>query len=69
MIVIKSEAMKEMPRYCDDCVWYSTRPHPHKGWSDCCELTNHCLDDDQTEEWIYDGGGRPKACPLMEVEQ
>ena len=26
-----------------------------------------CMDDDQPDEWIYDGNGRPKACPLMEV--
>jgi hypothetical protein len=25
------------------------------------------MDDDQPEEWIYDGDSRPKACPLIEV--
>lgn len=67
MIAIKSDAMKRMPKYCDDCIWYGTRPHPHKGWTDICELMGHCMDDDQEEEWIYDGNGRPKACPLIEV--
>ena len=27
-----------------------------------------CMDDDQPKEWIYDGNGRPEACPLFEVE-
>jgi hypothetical protein len=27
------------------------------------------MDDDQPEEWIYDGNGRPKACPLVEVKE
>ena len=67
MITIKSDAMKQMPEYCDDCVWYGSRPHPHKGWTELCELMGHCMDDDQEEEWIYDGNGRPKACPLIEV--
>lgn len=67
MIAIKSDAMKTMPEYCDDCIWYGTRPHPHKGWIDICELMAHCMDDDQDEEWIYDGNGRPKACPLVEI--
>jgi len=67
MIAIKSDAMKQMPEYCDDCVWYGSRPHPHKGWTELCELMGHCIDDDQEEEWIYDGNGRPKACPLIEV--
>jgi len=67
MIAIKSDAMKQMPEYCDDCVWYGLRPHPHKGWTELCELMGRCMDDDQEEEWIYDGNGRPKACPLIEV--
>ena len=67
MIAIKSDAMERMPKYCDDCIWYGTRPHPHKGWTDMCELMGRCMDDDQEEEWIYDGNGRPKACPLIEV--
>lgn len=68
MIAIKSDAMKQMPEYCDDCVWYGSRPHPCKGWTELCELMGHCMDDDQEEEWIYDGNSRPKACPLLEVD-
>ena len=29
---------------------------------------NHCTDDDQPEEWRYDGNSRPKACPLIEIK-
>ena len=68
MICIKTE-MKVLPKYCDECQWYNSRPHPHKGWSELCELMSHCMDDDQPEEWIYDGNGRPKACPLVEVKE
>ena len=69
MIAIKSTAMKEMPGSCDRCIWYGTRPHPHKGWTDICELENHCLDDDQPEEWIYNGDSRVAACPLIEIQE
>ena len=68
MICIKTE-MKVLPKYCDDCQWYSSRLHPIKGWTELCELMCHCMDDDQSEEWIYDGNGRPKACPLVEVKE
>ena len=67
MIAIKSAVMKKMPEYCDACFWHKCKPHPHKGWIDICELMSHCMDDDEPEEWIYDGNGRPKACPLIEV--
>ena len=67
MIAIKVECMKHMPSDCDFCYWFGTRPHPYKGWTDICELMGHCMDDDQPEEWIYSGDGRPKACPLVEV--
>ena len=67
MIAIKVECMEHMPSDCDFCYWFGTRPHPYKGWTDICELTGHCMDDDQPEEWIYSGDGRPKACPLIEV--
>ena len=67
MIAIKITAMKEMPSGCDGCSWYGSRPHPAKGWTEICELMCHCMDDDQPEEWIYDGDSRPKACPLIEV--
>lgn len=70
MIAIKT-TLKEMPEYCDDCPWYECRPHPYRGWSERCGLMMHwmhCRDDDQPEEWIYDGNGRPKACPLIEME-
>ena len=62
-------SLKELPEYCDDCQWYSSRPHPHKGWTELCELEAHCMDDDQPKEWIYDGNGRPEACPLREVKE
>ena len=67
MLAIKVECMKHMPSDCDSCHWFSTRPHPYKGWTDICELMGHCMDDDQPEEWIYSGDERPKACPLVEV--
>ena len=66
MVVIKT-SLQNMPDYCDECQWYGSRPHPFKGWSEGCELMGHCMDDDQTEEWVYDGNGRPKACPLVNV--
>lgn len=68
MIAIKTTAMRQMPEYCDDCCWYECRPHPARGWSESCGLMMHCMDDDQPEEWIYDGNGRPQACPLIEVD-
>lgn len=67
-VAIKTN-IKQMPEYCDDCRWFGTRPHPYKGWSDLCELMNQCMDDDQPKEWIYDGNGRPQACPLIEVAE
>lgn len=67
MVVIKTD-IKFMPEYCDDCRWFGCKPHPYKGWSDSCELMSQCMDDDQEEEWIYDGNGRPKNCPLMEID-
>lgn len=66
MIVIKTN-IRNMPEYCDDCRWYSTRPHPVKGWAEVCELMLECIDDDAPDEWKYDGNDRPKACPLLEV--
>ena len=69
MIAIKTTAMKELPQFCDDCCWYDSLPHPAKGWTETCGLMYHCMDDDQPEEWIYDGNGRPKACPLIDLEQ
>lgn len=67
MICVKTD-IKHMPECCEFCQWFGTRPHPYKGWTDICELMGHSMDDDQPEEWIYDGNGRPKACPLVEVE-
>lgn len=67
MIAIKT-SLEKLPDYCDNCHWYTCRPHPHKGWTELCELESHCMDDDQSREWIYDGNGRPEACPLREVE-
>lgn len=67
MVVIKT-GLKKLPEYCEECDWYTCRPHPHRGWTEICELECHCMDDNQPDEWIYDGNGRPKKCPLMEVE-
>ena len=67
MIAIKT-SLKEMPKYCEDCVWYENRPHPHKVWTEICELMAHCMDDDQEDEWIYDGGSRPVKCPLVDIK-
>jgi hypothetical protein len=67
MVVIKT-SLKKLPEYCEECDWYTCRPHPHRGWTEICELECHCMDDNQPEEWIYDGNGRPKKCPLIEVE-
>lgn len=67
MVAIKTE-MKSLPECCDYCQWYECRPHPYRGWSEGCGLMMHCMDDDQPEEWIYDGNGRPKACPLIEID-
>lgn len=67
MICIRVTAMAKMPDRCDTCIWFGTRPHPHKGWTDLCDLMGHCIDDDQPDEWVFDGNERPKACPLMEV--
>lgn len=66
MIAIKT-SLKELPETCEYCLWFGCRPHPFKGWSDGCELMGHCMDDDQEAEWIYDGNGRPSACPLIDV--
>lgn len=68
MIAIKT-SIRNLPEYCDDCTYYSCRPHPMKGWTDCCELCSQCMDDDQEEGWIYDGNGRPKNCPLIEIKE
>ena len=69
MVVTKNPFMKELPKVCDECMYYSSRPHPYKGWTDMCELCCHCMDDDEPSEWIYDGNTRPKACPLAEVDE
>lgn len=68
MVAIKT-SLKELPETCDNCQWYTCRPHPYKGWSEGCELMGHCMDDDQEAEWIYDGNGRPSACPLIDVAE
>ena len=69
MLAIKTTAMKKMPDYCDECIWYDSIPHPHKGWACICDLMGHCMDDDQPEEWIYGGDSRPDACPLIEIPE
>ena len=67
MVVMKMTHFEHIPDTCDDCIYYSCKPHPYKGWSDGCELCGHCMDDDQEDDWIYDGDNRPKNCPLMEI--
>ena len=67
MVVMKMTCMDHLPETCDDCTYYAYRPHPYKGWLDCCELCMHCMDDDQEDDWIYDGDSRPRNCPLMEI--
>ena len=67
MIVIKT-TLQEMPESCDYCQWYECHPHPYRGWTDICKLMEHSMDDDQPDEWIFDGDNRPKACPLIEVK-
>lgn len=64
MIAIKTH-LKHMPDCCECCQWYGR--HPYKGWTDLCKLVGHCMDEDQPEEWIYNGDGRPEACPLIEI--
>lgn len=68
MICIKTK-IKEMPEYCDDCNYYGCRPHPDKGWIDICELMCECMSDESNQDWIYDGNGRPKKCPLIEIKE
>lgn len=67
MVVMKMTHFKHIPDTCDDCIYYSCKPHPYKGWSDGCELCGHCMDDDQEDDWIYGGDSRPKNCPLLEI--
>ena len=67
MIVSKID-MESLPDYCESCSWYGMRPDPDRGISEGCELAGVCIDDDQPEEWIYDGNKRPEACPLVEIE-
>lgn len=68
MVVMKMTHMVNLPEVCDDCIYYGCKPHPYKGWSDICELCGQCMDDGETEGLIYDGNGKPKNCPLIEVE-
>lgn len=70
MIAVKlaEKVMSKLPECCEYCVYFGCKPHPYKGWTDGCELCGQCLDDDQEEGWIYDGNGRPKNCPLIEVK-
>lgn len=60
--------LKWMPETCEDCYWMGCRPHPYKGWMDLCELCGEQMDDSAHDDWIYDGNGRPKNCPLIEVK-
>lgn len=69
MIVLKMSYLDKLPENCDDCVYKETSPDPFKGWTEYCYLCHHCLDDDQPDEWIFDGDERPKACPLIEVKE
>ena len=67
MVAIKT-TLKELPKYCEECQWYSCKPHPYKGWIEICEYMSHSLNDNKSEEWTYNGNGRPKACPLVWVD-
>ena len=68
MIAIKTD-IESLPKYCDDCIHYECRPHPYKGWTEACTLCMQSMDDDAPKEWVYDGNGRPKKCPLIETEE
>ena len=67
MIAIKT-SIKLLPEYCEDCIYFGVKPHPYKGWTDICELCCEHMDDDAEDDWVYDGNGRPKNCPLIEVK-
>lgn len=69
MIVLKMPYLDKLPENCDDCIYKEIYPDPFKGWTDYCQLCNHCLDDDQPNEWIYDGNDRPDACQLIEINE
>lgn len=68
MICIKT-GIKYLPKYCDECIYYASRPHPYKGWSDICELCGEFMDEDAKQGWEYDGNEKPKNCPLIEVDE
>lgn len=67
VLAIKISYMKQMPECCEYCLHMECKPHPYKGWTDICGLCSQHMDDDAPEEWHYDGNGRPKACPLVEI--
>lgn len=69
MIVIKWVVIKEMPEDCSDCIYFSSKPHPAKGWTDSCELMMECMDDDADEGWQWGGDQRPLNCPLIEIKE
>ena len=68
MVAMIMPHMGQIPDTCDDCIYYGCKPHPYKGWTDCCELCMQCMDDDQEDDWIYDGNSRPKNCPLIDIK-
>lgn len=67
MVAVKLECISEMPKYCDDCIYYSCKPHPYTGWTDICDLCSHTMNENDGD-WCYDGNGRPKMCPLIEIQ-
>lgn len=68
MFVVIKTGLKELPEYCDECIYYECKPHPIKGWSEHCGLFYESLDEDDCKEgWHYDGDTRPAKCPLVKA--
>lgn len=70
MVLCKFPCMTSVPDHCDDCKYHGSRPDPFVGWRDLCELCGKSLDEDNgDEDWQWTGDGRPKNCPLVEVDE
>lgn len=69
-IAVKWPYITELPKYCDECPYYETRPHPMRGWTDSCALCSQCLDCEEGDDgWHYDGNKRPDNCPLVDLDK